>query len=601
VASGFPDIEAWVPHSDAESRWRTLLLVQFFSNGVPLALAMAALFGVLGRPWLALICVLSAASLGLSLAVLRWSGSLRLAAHLSLGLCLALFLIAAGIEQPLDGAGLCFLGLVPYVALLLLTRREALGWAALAATAAIGLVVGRQLGLIGALMPSSVEGSLVRALGLGAIFLIFGWRFDVERRLAQQEAERVNRARSAFLANMSHEIRTPMNGVLGMLEVMLLQGPLNAEQREQLDLAHRSGESLVGLINDLLDMSKIEAGKLEVVNGPFAVSGLMNDLHHLFEPVAQQKRLKFRFEVPRHLPPWLRGDALRLRQVLSNLINNALKFTEAGEVELSVGWAGPPGRLRFAVSDTGIGISAEALPRLMVPFAQADASTTRRYGGTGLGLALSRELVALMGGTLTVASEVGQGSLFSFDLDLPAADAPPVAVALSPPRGTPAALAVRLPVLVVDDNVINLRVACSLVQRAGFTTRTATNGREALEALQHERFALVLMDCHMPVMDGYETTERIRAMPGDLAHTPIVALTASAMPEDLELCRKAGMDECLCKPIKFEVLRSVLQHFEAPGAVEAAGLLPVVDGRAHHQEVVAGRPDEGDPRRGTGR
>jgi CheY-like chemotaxis protein len=350
-----------------------------------------------------------------------------------------------------------------------------------------------------------------------------------------------------------------MNGVLGMIEV-LLHGQPTTEQREQLGLAHRSGEALVSLINDLLDMSKIEAGKLEVVPGDFALRALLSDVQHLFSPLAEQKNLALELEVAPAVPEQIRGDALRLRQVLANLVNNGLKFTAAGKVTIAVS-APVAGRVRFSVSDTGIGIPADVLPRLMVPFAQADASTTRRYGGTGLGLALSRELVALMGGTLSVQTEPGRGTCFSFELPFEAARAP-----LTQP-GAPAkpapSHAARLPVLVVDDNPINLRVATSLVERAGFPTRTATNGREALELMQRERFGLVLMDCHMPEMDGYETTERLRAMPGPLAKIPVVALTASAMPEDLERCRLAGMNECLTKPIAYDALAEMLTRFEA--------------------------------------
>jgi hypothetical protein len=388
---------------------------------------------------------------------------------------------------------------------------------------------------------------------------LVGWRAESARLRGLKEVERVSALKSAFLANVSHEIRTPMNGVLGMTTV-LLGGPISTEQREQLSLVQRSGESMLSLLNTLLDMSKIEAGKLELAPEDFSLHDLLCDLRKLFEPVADARHLAFSVLAAEGSPDFIRADALRLRQVLTNLVNNAIKFTQEGEVRVLVTPTGRERSLRFSVTDTGIGIPAEVIPRLMVPFAQADASTSRRFGGTGLGLALSRELVGLMGGALEVTSTVGRGSQFSFILQFEPETGrlpPPCEAQAEQPR--PETL-----VLVVDDNPINLQVARSLVERAGYSSRTAVNGREALAALERERFALVLMDCHMPVMDGFETTKLIRSMSGPVSCTPVVALTASALPEDLALCVVAGMNECLTKPVNYPALVSALRRLAVP-------------------------------------
>jgi CheY-like chemotaxis protein/anti-sigma regulatory factor (Ser/Thr protein kinase) len=282
-------------------------------------------------------------------------------------------------------------------------------------------------------------------------------------------------------------------------------------------------------------------------------------LKALFEPGARAKGLTFVLHRPTTLPRAVRGDEMRLRQVLTNLISNAVKFTSRGQVSVSV--EAQNEQYTFSVKDSGIGISAAAMPRLFTAFVQAEAGTTRRFGGTGLGLVLSRELVSLMGSTLVVKSEEGVGTELTFSIALP----PSVGALLEhePTKTSAHERAPALPVLVVDDNPINLKVACGLVQKAGYATLTATNGAQALEMVQRQPVCLVLMDCHMPVMDGFEATEKIRSLDGDIAMVPIIALTASAMPEELERCRQSGMNDCLIKPVTLDQLTRTLQQVSA--------------------------------------
>jgi signal transduction histidine kinase/ActR/RegA family two-component response regulator len=374
------------------------------------------------------------------------------------------------------------------------------------------------------------------------------------RTRALRDLALANRAKSAFLANMSHEIRTPMNGVLGLTEVMLTE-PLPAHQRERLELVRRSGEVLVALINDLLDLSRIEAEKLVLDQCEVDLRSICRDVRALFSSGAEQKGVALQVEVDDAVPRCVRADPLRLRQVLTNLVGNAVKFTPSGRVRIEITRVGD--LTRFTVDDTGVGIPPEALARLFTPFEQGDTSTTRRFGGSGLGLALCHKLVMLMGGALTATSQVNVGTHFEFSLPLerlaPSLELPAV---VHPPRGTGR-------VLVVDDNAINLRVAQSLVEKAGYLCVAVVSGREALECVQRDFFDIVLMDCHMPDMDGFEATRRIRAMPGRLATIPVVALTASTMPEDREACRRAGMNELLAKPLSRERLADTLVRFVA--------------------------------------
>jgi TMAO reductase system sensor TorS len=388
-------------------------------------------------------------------------------------------------------------------------------------------------------------------------------RVSEEREHARAAAEAASLAKSQFLANMSHEIRTPMNGIVGMAE-LLAATQLDERQRRYLEAVHRSAASLVDLINDVLDLSKVEAGHEELHLADFDLRATLEEIVELPRERARARHIALELEVPRELPDVLRGDALRLRQILTNLVGNAIKFTERGRVRVSATFAEPGDTplVRFTVEDTGIGLTAEQISRIFDAFTQADVSHARKYGGTGLGLAISRKLVELMGGEIGVTSRPGKGSTFWFTARFDRAIAH-ARVSPSTKSGELAALAGH--VLLVEDNELNCEVARGMLEALGLRVSIAADGVEAVHAVTHRQFDLVLMDCQMPEVDGFEATRRIRtqAAAANSARIPIVALTANAGHGDRERCLAAGMDAYLAKPFRTAELHAAIRPWLA--------------------------------------
>ncbi|MDL5034190.1 ATP-binding protein [Pelomonas sp. APW6] len=467
---------------------------------------------------------------------------LILASMVGLG-AVSLFAMGAEFRANALFSGITFLPVLAYN--VLLGTRE--GWLSAA-------------GLLIFLYVACTESRRVQARRLELLRLRFEHaKLAEERQRALQSAQQSSTSKSRFVAVMSHEIRTPLNGILGMTQ-LLERSELDERQREQLAVVHSSGRHLLHLVNDLLDLARIESGKLVIDPAPMDLAGAVNEVCHLLSTPARDKGLQLNVRLAEGLPTHVVADASRIRQVLHNLVGNAIKFTEQGSVDVGVAVVQDRqgALLRFAVRDTGEGIEADQLERIFAPFEQVGGKLQRREG-TGLGLTISRELAQAMGGELRASSRRGLGSMFELTLPLQVCEAP----AADPVDVRESQLpALQGRVLLVDDSPVNLLVAASMLAHCGVEVVQAESGRQALELLRREAFELVLMDCLMPELSGYETTARWREDERRLGRprVPIVALTASSAPQDRERCEDAGMDGYLLKPFCMEQLMELLMR-----------------------------------------
>ncbi len=567
-------------------------------RSIPLLLLAVVVIVALGISAHANRVAIVAAAIGITVAVWRYRLSRRYAGHEDIG---EQQIRAATRELEANAAlagllwAICSFGIYP-----LLKGSAALIYVGIAigsvATAALFMsLAGRSFLLlvvlnIGAFIGASVGIEQVRSLPVAALAAILGWtmiragqsirdstasaiRHSLEKDLAnaslivaKEAAESATLAKSQFLATMSHEIRTPMNGVLGALD-LLRHSALDATQRRLVRTAASSGASLMAILNDVLDHSKIEAGELRLVSSPFSPTEVATFAANLFRANAHAKGLSLTLNVEPDVAQWVLGDAQRLKQVILNLLGNAIKFTERGGVELRVtprpaaqGWAG----LRFEVQDSGIGMSSDAQKNLFQPFHQIESSENRRVGGTGLGLTISQSIVQAMGGRIEVESRPGVGSCFRFELVLEC-DTEPMheAVADSGLIGLDGETKLEGTVLVVEDNDVNRLIAREMLASMGLRVVEACDGRKALEQLDAHAVDLVLMDCQMPVMDGYEAAREIRAreLSGGRARIPILAVTANAFDEDALRARESGMDAHIAKPYTRAHLLRTINHW----------------------------------------
>ena len=477
----------------------------------------------------------------------------------------AYYVVFAWLElsSPVSAAGIrCATFAFPVAAILLAGKPEALAFYGLAVAQTI--VTFR----LGDTQPETVSIALnaVGAVLTGAVLLAMAWAFDRARATAQhvaiqrehdltyalRRAEEAVEARMRFLSNMSHEIRTPMNGVLGLSRLMAAEAKSESMQ-ELAQTVVTSGESLLHILDDILDLSKLDAGAVEIDLRPEQPRRITRDVVALMSAKSQEAGLTLEQRVDPSVPDWVQIDGHRWRQVLSNLLGNALKFTPMGEVSIQLFYADDT--LHCRVQDTGIGMGPEVLDALFRPFYQADSGTARQFGGTGLGLAICNRLCELMHGRIYAESTLGQGSVFHFSVPAP------TTTGLNETDGRPDEALTPLRVLVAEDNRVNQLVARRLLESLGMQTKIVEDGAEAVKSLKEQTYDIVLMDRHMPNVDGLTATQMIRRLSGERARTPIVALTASVMADDKQACLAAGMDAVIAKPIEISILKDTLRSY----------------------------------------
>jgi PAS domain S-box-containing protein len=429
---------------------------------------------------------------------------------------------------------------------------------------------GESLASDGAVTPIEMTGTLLQLDGRTVLQLHardISLRKEAEEKIhaarqmaeeAKELAEKASQAKSEFLANMSHEIRTPLNGIVGMAQ-LLADTRLSSEQQNCAETILQSTTGLLNIINHVLDISKIEAAQMDVCESPINLRKICDTIFCMFTPQLEPKGISLKCACADNVPPYVTGDEGLIEQVLVNLVGNAIKFTHKGSVTLNIErprQGANDAELYFQVIDTGIGISKEEQATIFEKFTQADGSTKRMYGGTGLGLAICKQLIELMGGKIGIISSKGRGSTFFFNLTLPRS-APPDQQK-PPEETTPTQIRKDVKVLLVEDNKVNQKVAMAILRKAGCKVEAVENGQDAIQQVIREKYDIVLMDCQMPVMDGFEATARIRAMGGALAKTPIIAITAHAMKDDRQKCLDAGMDDYISKPVSRLALVSLI-------------------------------------------
>jgi signal transduction histidine kinase/CheY-like chemotaxis protein len=563
-------VDWWIPptlRQPFEQHLRARLLVQVLLVSALVAAATTCVY-LATAAWLAFAQGVSliAVTLG-ALILLRQMGAYRFCAYIPLSLAAATMLAVPLYEGSVDGAALAWPCVIPFAAVVLLGPRAAWAWTAVAVTTILAIFFSpAAVGETPALPPVV---TLARAVFLVAILAGFAVVLVSQQASVRAELERISRAKSSFLATVSHEIRTPMNGVLGMTDVML-QDETDETVRQHLALMAHSGQQMITLVSTILDLAKIEAGALQLDAQDFELGEWLEHILGPHRGAAARKGLRLSARLAPGTPPRICADERRLAQVLGHLVGNGVRFTDEGAVGVEVEPMSLPSSrigLRFSVRDTGAGVAPELQSRLFEPFSQVDGSGAQRSESTGVGLSLCRALVELMGGHLRVTSAPGLGTCISFELGVRLSTSPSrtSAPALEPVGGP----IVRGTALVVDDEAVNRTVACALLAKAGYGCETAANGVEAVEVVQRSRYAVVLMNCQMPDMDGLEAARRIRALRGAAGRTPLVALTGSAIPEELAACRDAGLTEFLVKPLSLAALRLVLGRVEATAAAQA--------------------------------